>query len=506
MTPSIILALNHLGHRHRLSYFKVDTKFNPMDKAMNMSVKKGFSLSEYHHQRLALNAAHCFIIASIGIASTDTHAQQNFNTVPPSLDENDDRQGLTLSGFMGSRWRDNADLTFDNLNAEREDNIGANIAAFRRWRAVELSTDYSAQYLFIDSESPQPQSSRSEIRGITFLNVEPVRDRFDIDMYHARQNLLGRPGQLNLRDNFVARDIVSAQPNVYLMNSRKSQLILSALHSQVWFDQQNSSVNTIDSRLSGVQGSWTYALTPVSGFELEASDETITYQPSDGLEQDFDYRSVQGTYFSNLRQLKYRITGGVNAFRAPDGDVFSSPLFNAEVAYTQGTTTWRGTSSLLLTDTSRGNQANRSTGLTVGDGRSDFIDQYRLFTNELEVETAPCMRCSWDTSISSAYEVYNLNSTQDNYSLSLLSIFRYDLTTRFTLGGLILFRGQSFDDENPAPNFTSVNTGITGRYRLTDKLLINGILQRRSRRTGLADNEQEYDLNEASLTMTYQFR
>lgn len=438
-------------------------------------------------------------------AVMSVHAQQNFNTVAPLFDD-EVRQYLSFGALVGTRWRDNADLSSDNINAEREDRIGGNFAAFKRWQGVELSTDYTAEYLFIDSESPTPQTDRSEIRGITQLNLEPLRDRLDIEMSHSRQNLLGRFDQLNIRNNFVARDTVSVQPNVQIMNSRKSQLSVSGLYSQVWFDEQNSTLDTIDSRLSGIQGRWVYAIDSVSGFELQANDSTLTYQPSSGLEEDYDYRSVEASYFSNLRNLKYRISGGVNSFRGSDGDVFSSPLFSAEISYTQGLTTWRGSSSLLLTDTSRGNQVNRSSGLTVGDGRADFIDQYRLFSNLLEVETVPCRRCNLDLSISSAYEVYNQDATQDNYSLGFRGFFRYDLNQRWMLGSLLTLRGQAFDEDNPAPNFTTTNIGFITRYQLTDSFVVEGLFQHSIRRTGLSNNRDEYDLNEASLTMMYQLR
>lgn len=323
---------------------------------------------------------------------------------------------------LSTEYTDNANKTDLDPVSERQDRVSLGGKGTYQNRLV----DFTADYVFSDyrySEDSQPD--RNMLEGQSTLYLGNNSKLFELTVMHTRKGVLGDPEQLDLMRNYDEREIVSIYPGVQYLLTPVDMIFGYGIYTDTNYRRNNAR----DSRQEGAAIGWMHKFSDIDSFSVNLSSADITFPAA----KDRSYRQDNAmlSYTSALRNLSYTLGVGYNWSEIDSTRSYSSPSYQADIAYKNDTSGVRLYADRMITNTSMGDGHRFDPGnIDRGDVASSEIDQMDRKNVDLEVySNLFCAVCSVNLRLGWRNDDY-LDLPDDNTEKRVSLGFSYDISPR----------------------------------------------------------------------------
>lgn len=291
---------------------------------------------------------------------------------------------------VSTEYTDNAKKSsIDDPLSERQDRVTLGGRGGYQSQQVDFSANYTfAQYHY--SEDSQP--NRNMLEGQSSLYLGKNSKLFELTLMHTRKGVLGEPDQLELLRNYDEREIFSAYPGLHYLLTPVDMLFAYVIYSDTNYRRNNHR----DSRQEGASLGWTHRLSPLDSFTVNLSSAEYTFPAA--KDRSYRHDNMMVSYNRELRNLTYSLGAGYNWSEIDSTRDYSSPAYQAEVAYKNDTAGISLYADRMITNTSMGDGHRFDPGnIDRGDVGSGEIDQIDRKNVHLDIHSNMlCRQCTFN--------------------------------------------------------------------------------------------------------------
>jgi len=354
-----------------------------------------------------------------------------------------------IEGFIDvmTEFTDNALKRDHDKLSERQDKVSLGMKGNYKNNLIDFAADYVySDYRFQYDSQPD----RNTLEGVSTFYLGEQSKLVDLTVVHSRRGLIGDPGQLDLLRNYDEREILSVYPAINIAVTPVDTLSFSGNFSDVKYRRNPAR----DSRQKGIDISWQHRLSSIDALALSVSRANVSFSQQKG--KDYTYYSSLLAYSAALRQLRYSISGGYNKTISEQQDDYSSPSYEANVAYGSDVAGVSLFANRSITDTSIGD-GNRESSTSIGNGdvgnrAIDRIDRKMLELGSFS--QVLCATCSLSFQLRWRRDNY-LELPEDNTERGVTMGFDYRVSPLTNVSLRANRREQRFDNsrDNRAYHF-----------------------------------------------------
>lgn len=323
---------------------------------------------------------------------------------------------------LSTEYTDNANKTDIDPISERQDRVSlGGIGAYQN-----QLIDFSANYVFSNyyfSEDTQPE--RNMLEGQSKLYLGKNSKLVDLTVLHTRKGSLGEPEQLDLVENYDEREIISIYPGLHYAVTPVDMIFGYGIYTEA----QHRRNSDRDSRQEGAAIGWTHKFSNINSFSVNLSSAEITFPAM--KERSYNQDNAMFSYTSELRSLSYTIGVGYNWSEVDKTRNYSSPTYQADIAYQNDTSGIRLYADRMITNTSMGDGHRFDPGnIDRGDVGTSEIDQMDRKNVDLEIySNLFCQVCTVNLRFRWRNDDY-LDLPTDNAEKSVSLGFSYEISPR----------------------------------------------------------------------------
>lgn len=388
---------------------------------------------------------------------------------------------VQFSVSVASKVTDNALKAQTQAFSERQDRVNLGLLADYQnsWSNVDANYRNSWNYYQKDS-----QNEKRTLTGSGHLLLGNDTAPIGINVSHSSEYTLDKATQVDLLDNQDRRQISAASPYLRLRLSPVDKLTLTGNYSDISYQTDTDK----NSQRQGGSLSWSHQLSKTNGFSLSASRSDSDFEQFYGAGYSSETASV--SYFSQLRQLNYRLMAGVNRYETDANDANSMPMYEMDIGYVAARHQLNLRLGQRYTDSSQGNgnDAGFNAG-SVGSSSAD-LDIYQRNYGRMSWAFTPVLDRLTAT-LYAEFEQENYENLTDNNSdeLGFGVDFNYSFGSRDNL--MLRLESRSNEFKVTANNYETYRAALNYQHKLPANFDFNAFINYEQRRQKGPYSEQQ---------------
>lgn len=395
-----------------------------------------------------------------------------------------------------SQYSDNAEKRSDEEISERQDKYAIGLYGDYENALVTLDANYVGSSHRYAKDS---QEDRNLLEGESSLRLGKDHNLVDVVLMHSRRGILGAPDAVDLLSNYEERQIYSVVPTLRAAITAVDSLMLQGNYAQADYRYSDFRNSTSE----GASLIWQHRFSTIDIVDISANHASISFD--DLPDRDYEYQSAALTYATRLRHLSYKVTGGYNRSLPEVGEEHSSPLFAFEGSYLGGINNFTLYASQKITDTSMGdgNRQSLDVDFVSRDTSGTGIDQIERKSIELRWQSQMlCDRCDLYANVFARDDDY-LNLEEDNNQRGAGAGISYRLSSAAKIGLRFSRRTQRFDNEAEREEYTLDQAYLSYSYDFVNNFSLGVFAEYRERKA--ESSVTDYQEGIGGLSVTYNF-